>query len=672
MDENFWSKMMQDRYLTLVELLNKASVAYYRDDSPFMSDADYDKQYRELIDIEKAHPDLKVSYSPSMRVGAGIREGFSKVVHSEKMMSLDDAFEVSEIDAFFNRLEFDPQDGYVAEYKIDGLAVNILYEFGKYKRAATRGDGETGEDVTENVATVRNIPLEIKEFASIAKVEIRGEVYLPLDSFSDVNEKRLKNGEKPFANPRNAAAGSLRQLDSRVTASRNLLFFAYGTTGIADSSMKNQIELHEGLRSLGFKTPEYRKLTKIVEVEELIDEVIKKRADLPYDIDGLVVKLNSFNEQNRAGVLTRSPRWAIAYKLPAVEKTTKLNEITWQVGRTGTVTPVAELEPVEIGGVVVKRATLHNLDEIRRKKVMIGDTVFIRRAGDVIPEVIAPVEELRTGEETTVLAPNECPVCGSELVKDEDKIALKCSNMSCPARVVGAIEHFVSRKGLNIDGLGEKQVDFLFRKGWLKTVSGIFSIRDYTMFLMCEPGWGEKSVSKLLDSIEKSRKVKFQSFLYALGIDGVGEFLAGELAKRFDLDELMAVDKETLIAIDNIGDTVANSIVTFFNNPDNQKEIEVFKERLEFIYPEKIDESLLIFKDITFVITGELSKPRPVFAEMIKEKGGKVSGSVSKKTNYLLAGEKAGSKLTKAEKLGVKVINEEEFNILNIGENNET
>lgn len=652
---------MQDRYLELVELLNKASVAYYRDDAPFMSDADYDKKYRELIDIEKAHPELKVPYSPSMRVGAGIREGFKKVVHSEKMMSLDDAFDVEEVEAFFKRLEFDIEDGYVAEYKIDGLAVNILYEFGKYTRAATRGDGETGEDVTENVATVRNIPLEIKEFASIAKVEIRGEVYLPLDSFGLVNEKRLKSGEKPFANPRNAAAGSLRQLDSRVTASRNLKFFAYGITGEGESGITCQIELHEKLRSLGFKTPEYLKLSKIVEIEKLIEEVIAKRADLPYDIDGLVTKLNSFNEQKRAGVLTKSPRWAIAYKLPAVEKTTKLNEITWQVGRTGTVTPVAELEAVEIGGVVVKRATLHNLDEIRRKKVMIGDTVFVRRAGDVIPEVIAPVEELRTGDETTVLAPLSCPVCGSELVKDEDKIALKCSNMSCPARVVGAIEHFVSRKGLNIDGLGEKQVDFLFNKGWLKTVSGVFSIRDYSMFLMMEPGWGEKSVSKLLESIENSRKVKFQSFLYALGIDGIGEFLAGELAKRFDIDELAAVDKETLIAIDNIGDTVATSIVTFFNNPDNLREIEVLREKLEFIYPEKIDESLLIFKDITFVITGELSQPRPVFAEKIKEKGGKVSGSVSKKTHYLLAGEKAGSKLAKAEKLGVKVINEQEF-----------
>ena len=663
---------MQDRYLELVELLNRASVAYYRDDAPFMSDAEYDKLYRELIEIESAHPELKVSYSPSMRVGAGIREGFKKVVHSEKMMSLDDAFEVAEVEAFFNRLEFDVEDGYVAEYKIDGLAVNVLYEFGKYTRAATRGDGETGEDVTENVATVRNIPLEIREFSSVAKVEIRGEVYLPLESFSDVNEKRLRSGEKPFANPRNAAAGSLRQLDSRVTASRNLKFFAYGTTGIADNSVRSQEDLHKSLRRLGFQTPEHRKLNRIVEVEELIEEVLGKRAELPYDIDGLVIKLNSFSEQDRAGVLTKSPRWAIAYKLPAVEKTTKLNEVTWQVGRTGTVTPVAELEPVEIGGVVVKRATLHNLDEIRRKKVMIGDTVFVRRAGDVIPEVIAPVEELRTGDETTVLAPGSCPVCGSELVKDEDKIALKCSNMSCPARVKGSIEHFVSRKGLNIDGLGEKQVDFLFKKGWLKTVSGIFSIRDYAMFLMAEPGWGEKSVSKLLESIEKSRKVKFQNFLYALGIDGVGEFLAGELAKRFDLEELMAVDAETLIAIDNIGDTVANSIVTFFNNPDNLKEIKVFQEKFEFIYPEKIDESLLIFKDITFVITGELSKPRPVFAEIIKEKGGKVSGSVSKKTNYVLAGEKAGSKLEKAQKLGVNIINEEEFDKLINGEQNET
>jgi len=653
--------ILKERYLELVNLLNRASSAYYRDDSPFMSDAEYDVLYRELVDIETADPSIRVQYSPTMRVGSVVREGFRKVVHSEKMMSLDDAFEVEEVESFFNRLEFSPESGFVVEHKIDGLAVNIIYHNGRYFKAATRGDGETGEDVTENVATVKDVPLEIAEFSEIEKIEIRGEVYLPVKSFNDLNEKKLKNSEKPFANPRNAAAGSLRQLDPRITASRNLKFFAYGITGLTALPVETQEKFHSFLRAIGFKTPDFSIIVKIEDIESIISHILNVRADLPYDIDGLVVKLNSFEEQKRAGVLTKSPRWAIAYKLPAIEKTTKINEITWQVGRTGVVTPVAELDAVEIGGVVVKRATLHNIDEIRRKGLMVGDTVFIRRAGDVIPEVIAPVEQMRTGDEVTVLAPYNCPVCDSLLVKDEDKIALKCPNINCPAKVTGSIEHFASRKGLDIDGLGEKQIEFLYGKGWLKSVADIYKLKNFSMFLSAEKGWGEKSVNNLLEAIIRSKEVKFQNFLYALGIDSVGEFLAGELAKNFTIQELMTAETGMLTAIDGIGETVAQSIKNFFSNPQNKEAVDRLLKELTIVYPEKSDLTTKILSGKTFVITGELSQLREVFAEKIKALGGKVSSSVSKKTHYLLAGSNAGSKLAKATELGVKVINEEEF-----------
>jgi len=652
---------LKERYLELVNLLNRASSAYYRDDSPIMSDAEYDVLYRELVDIETADPSIRVQYSPTMRVGSVVREGFRKVVHSEKMMSLDDAFEVEEVESFFNRLEFSPESGFVVEHKIDGLAVNIIYHNGRYFKAATRGDGETGEDVTENVATVKDVPLEIAEFSEIEKIEIRGEVYLPVKSFNDLNEKKLKNSEKPFANPRNAAAGSLRQLDPRITASRNLKFFAYGITGLTALPVETQEKFHSFLRAIGFKTPDFSIIVKIEDIESIISHILNVRADLPYDIDGLVVKLNSFEEQKRAGVLTKSPRWAIAYKLPAIEKTTKINEITWQVGRTGVVTPVAELDAVEIGGVVVKRATLHNIDEIRRKGLMVGDTVFIRRAGDVIPEVIAPVEQMRTGDEVTVLAPYNCPVCDSLLVKDEDKIALKCPNINCPAKVTGSIEHFASRKGLDIDGLGEKQIEFLYGKGWLKSVADIYKLKNFSMFLSAEKGWGEKSVNNLLEAIIRSKEVKFQNFLYALGIDSVGEFLAGELAKNFTIQELMTAETGMLTAIDGIGETVAQSIKNFFSNPQNKEAVDRLLKELTIVYPEKSDLTTKILSGKTFVITGELSQLREVFAEKIKALGGKVSSSVSKKTHYLLAGSNAGSKLAKATELGVKVINEEEF-----------
>lgn len=658
---------MKERYLELVNLLNRASAAYYRDDNPFMSDSEYDRLYRELVEIEDKYPEIKVKHSPSMRVGAEVREGFKKVAHSEKMMSLDDAFDVMEVEQFFNRLEFEPAEGFVVEHKIDGLAVNILYSNGKFVQAATRGDGMTGEDVTQNVATVKDIPLEIQEFAQIQSIEIRGEIYMPLSSFEELNKLKLESDEKPFANPRNAAAGSLRQLDPKITAQRKLRFFAYGITGISEETVQTQERLHKFLRAVGFKTPDFVKIEKIEQIEDLVKKIISERAALPYDIDGLVVKLNRFDDQKIAGFLTKTPKWAIAYKLPAVEKTTKLLDITWQVGRTGVVTPVAELEPVEIGGVVVKRATLHNIDEIRRKGLMIGDTVFVRRAGDVIPEVIAPVEHFRNGNELTALAPYSCPVCNSDLVKDEDKVAFLCPNVSCPAKVAGSIEHFVSRKGFNIDGLGEKQIEFVYRKGWVKTVADIFFLSEHREELSKEKGWGEKSVNKLIEAINKSKNIKFENFLFALGIDGVGEFLAGELAKNFTIQELMTAETGMLMAIEGIGETVAKAIKGYFANPQNLSVIERLINETVISYPEKSDLTNRILSGKTFVITGELSQPREVFADKIKDLGGKVSSSVSRKTDYLLAGSNGGSKLTKATELRVRVINEEEFKQL-IGE----
>ena len=651
-----------EKYLETINLLNKASTAYYRDDSPFMSDEEYDRLYREVVDYEWKNPDKKQNYSPTMRVGSKIRDGFTKVVHSEKMMSLDDAFAVNEVEEFFNRLDFVPAGGYVVEQKIDGLALNILYEKGRFVKAATRGDGSVGEDVTENVATIKEIPLEIPEINSVEKIEVRGEVYMPKSSFEELNAAKSGTGEKPFANPRNAAAGSLRQLDPKVTAGRKLKFFAYAITGISDVSIKSQEELHGFLRGLGFKTPHYEKMEKIEEIEALIEKTVAERGDLPFDIDGLVVKLNSFEEQRAAGFLTKTPKWAIAYKLPAIEKTTKLIDITWQVGRTGIITPVAELEPVEIAGVIVKRATLHNIEEVERKGLKIGDTVFVRRAGDVIPEVTAPVETLRDGSEKEIFHPENCPVCGSKLAKDENKVAYKCQNIGCQAKIVAYISYFVSKGCFNIDGLGEKQVEFLHEKGWLNSVTDIFHLSDYALSLVFEKGWGEKSVYNLLESINKARKIRFRNFVNSLGIDGVGEFIAGELEKRFTAEELIAASALDLMQIDGIGDIVAASITDFFADPQNKETVEKLLKEVEIIYPEKSESAEnAAFAGKTFVITGTLSKPREFFAEKIKSLGGKVSGSVSKKTDFVLVGEDAGSKLTKAKELGVKTITEEEF-----------
>ncbi len=652
---------IKSHYLELVELLNRASVSYYRDNDPFMDDAEYDSRFRELLDIETANPDIKVTYSPTLRVGSEVRKEFKKIVHSSKMTSLDDAFSFEEVLNFFSRIDFIPEDGFVVEYKIDGLAANIVYTDLHYFAAATRGDGTVGEDVTANVATVKNIPLKLA-YEDIKNIEVRGEVYMPRSSFNALNSARLEKGEALFANPRNAAAGSLRQLDSSITALRGLKFFAYGLSETVNLDyVNNQEDLHHFLNKLGFQTPPFKKISKLDELEFIIKDVTDKRDLLDYDIDGIVIKLNSFKDQNRAGFLSRTPKWSIAYKLPPMEKRTILKDVIWQVGRTGVLTPVAVLEPVTLNGAVVKRATLHNIEEIERKGIKKGDQVFVRRAGDVIPEVVKPVESLRTGNETEITVPEKCPVCDSLLVKDDEKVSYICPNISCPARVKRSITHFASRNGMNISGLGEKQIDVFYDNGFIKKVSDIYKLRKHALSISVLKGFGPKSVEKLLDSIESSKNIEFRKFLFSLAIPQLGESMAFELEKKFTLEDLMNVDAETLKNIDGIGDVAASEIVGFFSNDKNREEIQNMLETgLTFVYPEK-KADMLALQNLNFVITGELSVPRNEIKKIIEENGGKVLSSISSKVTYLIAGEKSGTKLAKAEELGIKVIDEGSF-----------
>ncbi len=657
----------RERYEELATLLSRAAAAYYRDDKPFLSDADYDAKMRELRAIEAEHPDWVVPWSPSMRIGWQPREGFKKVAHPYRMTSLEDAFSLEEVRAFFERLKMEIRGGFIVEQKIDGLAVAIRYRDGKFSQAATRGDGETGEEVTQNVATVRDVPLVLPADHVPAEFEVRGEVYLPETAFQKLNADRLAQGEQPFANPRNAAAGSLRQLDPKVTADRDLHFFAYGVATTEGLPISRQSELHEFLRSLGFRTPPYRLAPTIEAVLPIIEETIAARETLGYDIDGLVVKLNSFVEQETAGYLTRTPRWAVAYKLPAQEKTTTLKRVDWQVGRTGVVTPVARLEPIELMGVTVENATLHNLDEIERKGLYLGAEVFVRRAGDVIPEVVSvtrPRDTATLSAEERIIAPTHCPVCDTTLVKDADKVAIRCPNLHCPARTIERLIHFASRKGFNIEGLGDKQIEFFHEKGWLRSFADIFRLKDWAMWLMGQKGWGEKSVQNLLDAIEKAKTVKFQNFLFALGIPEVGEFMAGELAKRFTLEELMRATEAELLTIEGVGPVAAQTIAAYFSDPENRREIEaLLTAGVTIVYPEKVafDATLA---GLTFVITGELSKPREEIKRLIESKGGRVTGSVSKKTSYVIAGADPGSKLDKAKELGIPVLDEAGFEAL--------
>jgi DNA ligase (NAD+) len=648
----------------LRSLLNQYGYEYYVLDSPSISDAEYDRMYHELVQLEKDYPDLVTSDSPTQRVGGQILEMFNKVQHESPMLSLGNAFGEADLRDFDRRVRQAVGDtiSYVCELKIDGLAISLKYENGLFVQGATRGDGETGEDITANLKTIRSIPLHLKEPVTL---EVRGEAYMPKRSFEKLNQQKEENGEEPFANPRNAAAGSLRQLDPKIAASRHLDIFLYALANVENIGVESHSESLDWLDQLGFKTnKERKKCNSIEEVISFIDGWVEKRPHLPYEIDGIVVKLDSIAQQDELGTTAKSPRWAIAYKFPAEEVVTTLLDIELNVGRTGVVTPTAILTPVKVAGSTVQRASLHNEDLIREKDIRIGDQVVIKKAGDIIPEVVNVVLESRTGEEKEFRMPEHCPECESELVRLEDEVALRCINPKCPAQIREGLIHFVSRTAMNIDGLGEKVVSQLFAEQLIKDVADLYTLtRDQLLTL---ERMGEKSVSNLLAAIEASKENSLEKLIFGIGIRHVGAKAAKILAMEFEhMDRLAEANLEELTAINEIGEKMADSLVTFFEQEEASELIQKLKDvGVNMTYtgprPVQVSQTDSFFAGKTIVLTGKLSiLARNEAKEKIELLGGKVTGSVSKKTDLVIAGEDAGSKLTKAEELGIMVWNEE-------------
>lgn len=653
----------EKRVEELNHLLHQYAHAYYTLDQPLVSDGVYDQYFQELLAIETEHPDLKYPDSPTVRVGGEIIEAFGKVTHENPMLSLANAFNEQDLRDFARRVQeaTHTKVAYICELKIDGLAISLRYEDGRFVQGATRGDGTVGEDITENLKTIRTVPLRLQEPVSL---EVRGEAYMPKQSFVKLNEARDLAGEDPFANPRNAAAGSLRQLDPKIAASRNLAIFVYSIGGDATEYGKDShSDALDYVDELGFQTNHARKrCTSIEEVIAYIEEWTEKRSALDYEIDGIVVKVDAFEDQEQLGYTARSPRWAIAYKFPAEEVTTTLTDVELSVGRTGVVTPTAILEPVLVDGTTVGRASLHNEDLIKEKDIRIGDTVVIRKAGDIIPEVVAPLIEMRTGDEVPFTMPENCPECDSELIRLEEEVALRCVNPQCPAQMKEAIIHFVSRNAMNIEGIGERVVEQLYRAELVHDVADLYTL-TYEALIELER-MGEKSVSNLLTAIEQSKENSLEKLLFGLGIRHVGVKAASILAEEFgSLDELMKADVEKLITIHEIGDKVAESVTTYFANEDVLAVLEKLRKaglNLQYKGLTQADvpnEGVFVGK--TIVLTGKLYEmTRGEAKKQIEALGGKVTGSVSKNTDLVVAGEAAGSKLTRAEELEILVWNE--------------
>lgn len=654
------------RAAELREQINLHNYRYYVLDDPQIPDSEYDRLMRELQALEGEHPDLVDPRSPTQRVGAQPLAGFTEVTHKVPMLSLDNAFSEEEMIAFDKRVRErlgDPSGTivYSAEPKLDGLAISLRYESGQLVQAATRGDGSQGEDVTQNVRTINSVPLQLIGSGWPEVLEVRGEIYLPLEGFERLNREAAAAGEKGFANPRNAAAGSLRQLDSRITARRPLAMYCYGFGEIEGGSLaETQSESIRRLADWGLRiSPEMRTVTGVEECLEYYRQIGERRHSLGYEIDGVVFKVDRLELQERLGFVSRAPRWAIAQKFPAQEEMTRLLNIDIQVGRTGALTPVARLEPVNVAGVTVTNATLHNEDEIRRKDIHIGDTVIIRRAGDVIPQVVRSIPEMRPADARRFEMPNHCPECGAEAIRDADSAVLRCSGgLFCPAQRRQAIRHFASRRAMDIEGLGDKLVDQLVSRELVKTPADIF----YLKFEELEglERMGSKSAQNLLDAIDKCRHTTLARFLFALGIREVGETTARSLARHFgDLGPLMQADEEALQAVEDVGPVVAAHVVTFFRQAHNLDVIErLLKAGIEWEPETTPSETALPLAGKTCVITGTLSQPRDQIKQRLEAQGAKVTGSVSRKTDYLIAGEEAGSKLAKAESLGVEVLDE--------------
>lgn len=656
----------QEKIESLKELLNQYAHEYYVLDKPSVPDSEYDQKLEELRRLEEEFPELITSDSPTQRIGGEPLEGFQKVQHSIPMLSLGNAFNEQDLRDFARRASqgTDKPLSFVCELKIDGLAIALTYEDGKFVRGATRGDGTTGEDITSNLRTIKSIPLSIKEKR---KIEVRGEAYMPHKSFLSLNKQREEEGLELFANPRNAAAGSLRQLDPKIAASRNLDIFLYGIGEWEADPVTSHSERLTQLKELGFRTnPEWKKCDSVEEILEYVEYWTAERPNLPYEIDGIVIKVDDLQTQEELGFTVKSPRWAIAYKFPAEEVVTKLKDIELSVGRTGVVTPTAILEPVKVAGTTVQRASLHNEDLIRAKDIRIGDSVVIKKAGDIIPEVVRVLLEQRTGNEEPFAMPDECPACGSELVRLEEEVALRCINPNCPAQLQEGLIHFVSRNAMNIDGLGEKVINQLFSEGLIHTIADLYRLeRDELLKL---ERMGEKSVDNLLLAIEASKENSLERLLFGLGIRFIGAKAAKTLATEFEtMDKLQQATYEDLIAVDEIGDKMADSVVQYFAEEkvnDLINELKELKLNMEYKGPKRVevDQDSNPFAGKTVVLTGKMEKlSRPEAKERIEALGGNVTGSVSKKTDIVIAGEDAGSKYDKAVELGITIWNEDEF-----------
>ena len=649
----------------LRKTLHHHNYRYHVLDDPEISDAGYDRMMQELIRLEATYPQLTRPDSPSVRVGAPPLTRFDTISHSVPMLSLDNGFNDADILDFDNRVKknLDTADDiiYIAEPKMDGVAVELVYENGRLAAASTRGDGVTGELITANVKTIRAVPLLMQSSSPSevpSRLEVRGEVFIGIEEFNKYNQERLDQELPPFANPRNAAAGSLRQLDSKITAGRPLDIFFYGVGIVAGVVLESHWELLQSLKNWGFKiNPLIRPRIKIKEIMAFYRELIEERHQLPYDIDGMVIKVDSLALQQRLGTTTRSPRWAIAYKFEALQETTVLENIEVQVGRTGVLTPVAHLTPVKVGGATVSRATLHNEDEIEKKDVRIGDTVLIQRAGDVIPEVVKVILSKRSGMEKKFSMPDVCPVCRSGVVRIEGESAIRCINYSCSAQVKERIKHFASKGAFDFDGLGDKIVDQLVEKKLLTSYADLFKLDEETLAGL--ERMGAKSAANLIQAIENGKRIGFARFIYALGIRHVGEHVAVLLAAHFDsLKALQNCSKDHLIAIEGIGPVVAESIASFFNQEKNLIVLDrILDSGVQIVFEVQKMTGRLDGK--VFVLTGSMeSMTRRKAKEMIAAAGGKVSGSVSRNTDYVVAGESAGSKLAKARELGIHIIDE--------------
>ncbi|MBO6145753.1 MAG: NAD-dependent DNA ligase LigA [Bacilli bacterium] len=647
----------------LIERINKASYEYYALDAPTITDQEYDDYYMELLAIEKKYPELKRKDSPTLRVGGKVLDKFEKVTHQTPMLSFDDIFNEEEIQSFDERIRKTVKNPtYTLEPKMDGLSGSLIYKNGILVRGATRGDGVTGEDITENIKTIKSVPLKLTKDIDI---EVRGEIYMSKISFEKANIERRKNNENEFANPRNAAAGSVRQLDSSIAAKRNLDYMAYFIPDPEDYGIKNQSESLEFLKELGFKT-NYKLNAKAHNVKEIIkyiDELSKVRKELPYAIDGVVLKVDSLEDEKKLGFTSRVPRWGIAYKFPAEEVLTTLKEIKYTVGRTGKITPNAIFSPVHVDGSLVSKATLHNFDYITEKDIRIGDIISVRKAGDVIPEVVeVKIDRRNENSEKTIMITN-CPICNSELVKKDANHY--CVNETCDSRKIEGLIHYASRDAMYIEGFGERIIEDFYNMNYIKSIPDFYTLDKYKDELQTLEGFGEKSIDNLLKSINASKNNSLERLVFALGIRYVGKKTAKILCEHYKtMDNFMKATYEELNSIDEIGDKIAKSIVDYFNEENNINLINRLKElniNMNYLGKE-INTSNEKVNGKTFVITGTLSVPRDEIKEKLESLGAKVTSSVTKKTDYVIVGDNPGSKESKAKELGITILNEEEYN----------